>query len=527
MRSSDLRGVSLVVVCIGVTVFMSACSEPAGNNEETAGEWVSAGDTAGSQLAAAGCLTPTAGAGFTTMPISPVSRFAVLEFTATASGTELDGVIGLTSGATTGFDRLAMAVRFAPGGVIDVRNGGAYQADSVVPFVAGRAYPIRVVADLTSHTYSVYVQTSSAPSNGVVRIARGYAFRPSQSATTSLDTLTAIVDGAAGSLSVCSVRSSGATGPAFSREGNYAVKALDGDHVLVGDGISSTAKLGPNGEVLGQIPRGGSAAVDEAGNIYLALVANGQVALFSYTPALTLRWSRVEDSPNATAVQSIAANSDGAIVALAGATVRRFPADGSASVQIGQSGTRTAVSRDGFAVVSVFQDNIAIFMHDLSGAIVWQSAFQNTVSLAGVSLDLTDRVVIAGHFSGSINFGGPTLETVFSGESDVNCFTAGFARADGAHAFTERIAAKLITGIAANGPAMVIAAERWITPIFPHLFHLGPDGGVSEGEPYTGFNEQWGRSGGVELGPTGRLYWELSMRWPGPNETPYPYLLAF
>jgi hypothetical protein len=178
-------------------------------------------------------------------------------------------------------------------------------------------------------------------------------------------------------------------------------------------------------------------------------------------------------------------------------------------------------------VVSVFQNSVSVFMHNLTGAIVWQSAFQNTVSLADVSLDLTDRVVIAGHFSGSVNFGGPTLETVFNGESDVNCFAAGFAHTDGAHAFTERIAAKVITGIAANGPAMVIAAERWITPIFPHLFHLGPDGGVSESEPSTGFVEQWGRSGTVDLGPTGRLYWQRSMVWPGPNERAHPYLLAF
>lgn len=525
MRDAYMR-VFAVVVCSGGAVLLSACSEFAGDAETGPG-WVSAGDTAGVPLAASGCLSPTAGAGFVTTAISPASRFAVIEVTATASDPDLDGVIGFTSGATTGFDRLAMAVRFAPGGVIDVRNGGAYQADQVVPFVTGRAYPIRVIADLTSHTYSVYVQTSSAPTGGVVRVASGYAFRPSQGATTSLDTLAAVVDGAAGSLSVCSVHSSGATAPAFSREGSYMITPLDGDNVLIGDGISSAIKLGPNGEVLGEIPRGGRAAVDEAGNIYLALVANGQVAMFSYTPALTLRWNRVEQIAGAAAVQSIAANSDGAIIALAGATVRRFPADGSASVQIGQGGGLTAVSRDGFVVVSVFQNNIGITMHDLTGAIVWESAFQNTVSLAGASLDLTDRVVIAGHFSGSINFGGPTLDTVFQGDSDVNCFAAGFARADGAHAFTQRIAAKFIRGIAANGPSMVIAAERWITPIFPHLFHLGPDGGVSEGEPNTGFYEQWGGSGSVALGPTGRLYWNRSMRWPGPNETPYPYLLAF
>jgi hypothetical protein len=462
------------------------------------------------------------------MAISTVARFAVLDFTATASDANLDGVIGFTSGATSGFDRLAMAVRFAPGGVIDVRNGGGYQADTVLPFTNGRAYPIRVIADLTSHTYSVYVQVSTSAPGGVVRVARDYAFRPSQAGATSLDTLQAVVDGAAGSLSVCSVRSSGATSVAFSRTGSYTFRPIDGDTVLVGDGITSTTKLGPNGEVLGQIPRGGRAAVDEAGNIYLALVASGQIALYAYAPDLTERWSRVEDAGGGSGVQSIAANADGAIVALTGGNVRQFPADGSPSVQLGVGGgTRMAVSRDGFVVVTVVGTNVSIEMHDLTGALEWQSSFQNNISLFGVTLDLDDRVVIAGHFTGSINFGGPTLETAFNGESDVNSFAVGFARADGAHAFTSRVGAKFITGIGANGASLGIAAERWITPIFPHLFHFGPSGFTSEGEPSAGFIEQWGRSGAVALGPTGRLYWQRSMVWPGPNETAFPYLLAF
>jgi hypothetical protein len=514
-------------MCSFATALLGACSEPVDPVAPPGAMGESAGDTADAPIAAAGCLSPTAGSGFAPMAITPVARFALVEFTATASDANLDGVIGFTSGAASGFDRLAMAVRFAPGGTIDVRNGGAYQADSVVPFVTGRAYPIRVVADLTSHTYSVYVQVSGAPTGGVVRVAHGYAFRPSQGSATGLDTLQAVVDGAAGSLSVCSVHSSGATGVAFSREGSYTIRPIDGDTVLVGDGVTTTTKLGPSGEVLGQIPRGGRAAIDEAGNIYLALVANGQIAVYAYTPALVERWSRVEDAGGATGVQSMAANSDGAIVALTGATVRRFPADGSASVQLGDGAGRVAVSRDGFVAVSIFDNNISIFMHDLTGAIVWQTAFQNTISLFGVTLDLANRVVITGHFSGSINFGGPTLQTSFDGDADVNSFAVGFSRADGAHAFTARVPAKFITGVAANGPSMVIATEHWITPIFPHLFHLGPDGGGSEGEPNSGFYEQWGRSGAVALGPTGRLYWQRSMVWPGPNETSYPYLLAF
>src|SRR5262245_58200638 len=171
MRGLKSLAAYAAVMCSYATTVLSACSEP------VKGDDIAAESNPAAIAPLAGCLTRTAGAGFTTTPITPVSRFAILEFSASASDPDLDGVIGLMSGATTGFDRLAIAVRFAPGGVIDVRNGAAYQADAVLRFTPGVSYPMRVIADFSTHTYSVYVQTGSDP-NGVVRLARGYAFRP-------------------------------------------------------------------------------------------------------------------------------------------------------------------------------------------------------------------------------------------------------------------------------------------------------------------------------------------------------------
>ena len=125
MRGANARGVFAVVVCSFATALLGACSEPVDPIAPPGAAGESAGDTADAPIAAAGCLSPTAGSGFAPMAVTPVTRFAVLDFTATASDANLDGVIGFTSGSTSGFDRLAMAVRFAPGGVIDVRNGGA------------------------------------------------------------------------------------------------------------------------------------------------------------------------------------------------------------------------------------------------------------------------------------------------------------------------------------------------------------------------------------------------------------------
>src|SRR5260221_2671902 len=105
MRGTRVRAVLAVLMCNYATVGLSACSEPVVGDDVVAANPASRAATA--QAAATGCLTRTAGAGFDTTPVTPLSRFALLEFTATASDPDLDGVIGLTSGSTTGFDRLA------------------------------------------------------------------------------------------------------------------------------------------------------------------------------------------------------------------------------------------------------------------------------------------------------------------------------------------------------------------------------------------------------------------------------------
>jgi hypothetical protein len=122
-----------------------------------------------------------------------------VDFDATPNGQNIDGVIGLSNGPAGAYTDLGVAVRFAPiGATIDVRNGGGFSADATVPYLAGDTYHFRVIVDIPSHTYSVYV---TAPGSDEQLLAANYAFRSEQSAVASLDEWTVEAD--QGSCTVC------------------------------------------------------------------------------------------------------------------------------------------------------------------------------------------------------------------------------------------------------------------------------------------------------------------------------------
>ena len=75
--------------------------------------------------------------------------------------------------------------------MIDARDGDTYRATTQLAYHAGTPYQLRVVADLSSHTFSAFVQVSSRLT---VEIAHDFAFGPSQATATRLDTLASIVD---------------------------------------------------------------------------------------------------------------------------------------------------------------------------------------------------------------------------------------------------------------------------------------------------------------------------------------------
>src|SRR5579864_1273649 len=114
----------------------------------------------------------------------------------TASGT--DGVMALSNGPQTDFPGFACLVRFySVSGTIQARNGGNYAADVTLSYTPNLMYHFRLVVNVSSHVYSVYV----TPSGGSEQLlASSYAFRTEQAGVTALNNVGIIVDTSIGSL---------------------------------------------------------------------------------------------------------------------------------------------------------------------------------------------------------------------------------------------------------------------------------------------------------------------------------------
>lgn len=154
------------------------------------------------------CSVSRAGAWLGRAFPSKTSRFK-LEFDALPaagpSGT-VDAVIGAASGNPTRFTSLAAIVRFRPDGTFDARNGATYTADTVLSYRDATSYHVTLDIDPARGRYSVFVKDSTSdPEAPATLLAHDYAFRSEQSALGSFDHLGQIVDGDAGTLSVCSL----------------------------------------------------------------------------------------------------------------------------------------------------------------------------------------------------------------------------------------------------------------------------------------------------------------------------------
>jgi hypothetical protein len=131
---------------------------------------------------------------------------AHVELSAWVDASNVDGVIGVASGAPTAFNQLAAIVRFRPDGRMDARNGGAYAADAELTYVPNTYYIISMALDLTRHTYSVSVRPAADQSGVGTELAHDYAFRTEQAGSTNVDHVAQFVDGTPGSLNTCAMQ---------------------------------------------------------------------------------------------------------------------------------------------------------------------------------------------------------------------------------------------------------------------------------------------------------------------------------
>lgn len=128
--------------------------------------------------------------------------------TATPSAAKMDGLIGLSHGAATGYSSLAAGVRFNTSGGIDARSGGAYTAAASIPYSPNLPYTFRLAVDIAARRYSAYVRQGA---NAERLIGSNLAFRTEQAAVKTLNN--AGLFASAGSQTVCAPVVSG-SGPA-------------------------------------------------------------------------------------------------------------------------------------------------------------------------------------------------------------------------------------------------------------------------------------------------------------------------
>lgn len=137
---------------------------------------------------------------WTNTSLPSTSSSMTVEFNATPSGSNIDGVIGISSGPASDYTHLAAIVRFNSNGKIDARNGNVYSASTSIPYAAGKTYRFRFYVNLSNHRYNAYVSSDGV---NYQTIGTRYAFRTEQSTVASLGNLANI--SGVGSTSVCDV----------------------------------------------------------------------------------------------------------------------------------------------------------------------------------------------------------------------------------------------------------------------------------------------------------------------------------
>jgi hypothetical protein len=155
------------------------------------------------------CSVSRAGAWQSQMFPSRTARFQLafdaLPAASTLGGT-VDAVIGAANGDPNAFSSLAAIVRFRPDGTIDARNGATYAADAVFNYVDTTTYHITLDIDPQLGRYSVTVKDPMvAPDEPAIVLAHDYAFRSEQVGLSAFDHLGQFVDGASGTIYVCSL----------------------------------------------------------------------------------------------------------------------------------------------------------------------------------------------------------------------------------------------------------------------------------------------------------------------------------
>jgi len=116
------------------------------------------------------------------LPAEQAGTFEV-SFDATPLADNIDAFTGISAATPREAGDVAAIVRFNEFGTIDVRNGGSFRADQKLAYSANKPYRVRMVIDVKSRTYSVFVTPEGQPE---IALAKNFSFRSTQSSVQSL-----------------------------------------------------------------------------------------------------------------------------------------------------------------------------------------------------------------------------------------------------------------------------------------------------------------------------------------------------
>lgn len=122
--------------------------------------------------------------GFRTFDL-PAEQTGTFEasFDVTPLADKIDCFTGFSAAVPRNASDVAAIVRFNDSGKIDVRNGGSFMADQALGYAANKVYRLRMVINVASKKYSVFVTPAGQPE---VQLARDFSFRSQQANVQSL-----------------------------------------------------------------------------------------------------------------------------------------------------------------------------------------------------------------------------------------------------------------------------------------------------------------------------------------------------
>jgi hypothetical protein len=198
----------------------------------------------------------------------------------------MDGVMALSKDPQTAFSGFACLIRFFTDGTVQVRNGGAYAADTTLPYSPNTMYHFRVAVNVPSHTYSVYVTPSGGNEQS---LASNYAFRTEQASVTALNNIGIIVDTSTGSLKLGNFAIASAYNQVIFSDHPVAFWNVNPTGSAESDltGNDNTGTYQGGSPTIGTMPNGESVAVFNGSTEYLGIPSN---VSFSIPTTGNLTW---------------------------------------------------------------------------------------------------------------------------------------------------------------------------------------------------------------------------------------------